>query len=128
MCHSINLDKNRRLVQVTAWGMVNRDELIEIFIEAVKHQDWNAGFNMLCDFNKILNFDVTSDDIYKIIEWQESVDAMIGDGKCAFIAGSDLVYGMSRMWQTLSSGRSQKVGVFRQMNDAIIWLGSTFKE
>ena len=125
MCHSIKIDKDMRMAHVKAWGKVTSRELKNIFFVTVKHQDWTAGFNMLCDYNKIINFDVTSDDIYKIIEWQESIDAMIGDGRCAVIASRDLVYGMSRMWQTLSSGRSQKVCVFRQMNDAVIWLGST---
>jgi len=126
MCHIIKIDKDLRMAQVKAWGRVTGRELKNIFIETVNHQDWTADFNMLCDYNKILNFDVTPDDIYKIIEWQESIDAMIGDGRCAVIASRDLVYGMSRMWQTLSSGRSQKVCVFRQMNDAVFWLGSTF--
>jgi len=128
MCHSIKIDKDRKMAQVKAWGKVNSHELKNIFIEAVKDKDWDAGFSMLCDYNEILDFDVTPDDIYKIIEWQESIDAMIGDGRCAVIASRDLVYGMNRLWQTLSSGRSQKVFVFRQINDALTWLGSTFKE
>jgi len=128
MCHSIKIDKDRRMAQVKAWGKVTSHEFKNIFIETVKHKDWDAGFSMLCDYDEILNFDVTTHDIYKIIEWQESIDAMIGDGRCAVIASWDLVYGMSRVWQTLSSGRSQKICVFRRMNDALTWLSSTFKE
>jgi hypothetical protein len=126
MCHSIKIDKDWRMAQVKAWGKVNSHELKDIFIETVEHPDWDAGFSMLCDYNEILNFDVTSNDIYNIIEWQESIDAMIGDGRCAVVADRDLVYGMTRMWQILSSNRSQQVCVFRQMNNAITWLGSTF--
>jgi len=116
------------MAKVKAWGRVNSHELKSIFTETVKHTDWDAGFSMLCDYDEILNFDVTTDDIYKIVEWQESIDAMIGDGRCAVIGSSDLVYDMNRVWQTLSSGRSQKICVFRQMNDALTWLGSTFQE
>lgn len=128
MCHSIKIDKDRRMAQVKAWGTVTGRELKDIFSEIVEHQDWDAGFSMLCDYNQILNFDITPNDIYYIIEWQESIDAIIGNGRCAVVAGRDFIFGMSRMWQTLSSGRSQQVFVFRQMNDAVTWLGGTFKE
>jgi hypothetical protein len=68
---------------------------------------------------------VSTKDIDDITEWQVSIDKLIGgDGRCAVIASKDSVYGMSRMWEILSSERSQHICVFRQMNDAITWLGS----
>ena len=79
---------------------------------------------MLCDYSNIENFDVSTKDIDDITEWQVSIDELIGDGRCAVIASKDSVYGMSRMWEILSSERSQQICVFRQMNDAINWLGS----
>jgi hypothetical protein len=79
---------------------------------------------MLCDCSNIENFDVSTKDIDDITEWQVSIDELIGDGRCAVIASKDSVYGMSRMWEILSSERSQQICVFRQMNDAITWLGN----
>ena len=128
MCHSIKIDKGRQLVEITARDSVNVLELKEIFLETVEHRDWQAGFNMLCDYRGIVDFPVTTRDIDDINEWQASIDAVIGDGKCAVVACKDLVYGMSRMWELISSERSQQIRVFRQMKDAVIWLGETFKE
>ena len=128
MCHSIKIDKYGRMAQITARGSVNVLELKEIFLEIVGHRDWQAGFNMLCDYRGIVDFAVTTRDIDNINEWQASIDAVIGDGKCAVVACKDLVYGMSRMWELISSERSQQIRVFRQMKDAVIWLGETFKE
>lgn len=79
---------------------------------------------MFCDYSNIENFDVSTKDIDDITEWQVSIDKLIGDGRCAVIASKDSVYGMSRMWEILSSERSHQICVFRQMNDAINWLGS----
>ena len=128
MCHSIKIDKGRQLVEITASGSVNVLELKEIFLEFVEHRDWQAGFNMLCDYRDIEDFPVTTRDIDDINEWQASIDALIGDGRCAVVACKDLVFGMSRMWELISSERSQQIRVFRQMKDAVIWLGETFKK
>ena len=124
MFHSIKIDKDKKLAQIRARGRVNVLELKDIFLETVEHEDWQSGFNMLCDYSNIENFDVSTKDIDDITEWQFSIDKLIGDGRCAVIASKDSVYGMSRMWEILSSERSQQICVFRQMNDAINWLGS----
>ena len=128
MCHSIKIDKENKLAQITARGKVNILELKEIFLETVKHEDWQAGFNMLCDYSNIDDFDVTTRDMNDITEWQSSIDALIGDGRCAVVACKDSVYGMSRMWEIISSERSQQICVFRRMNDAVTWLGGTVEE
>ncbi len=128
MCHSIKIDKENKLAQITARGKVNVLELKEIFLEIVEHEDWQAGFNMLCDYSNIDDFNVTTRDINDITEWQSSIDALIGDGRCAVVACSDSVYGMSRMWEIISSERSQHICVFRQMDDAVTWLGDAVEK
>jgi hypothetical protein len=80
---------------------------------------------MLCDYSSIDDFDVTIKDINDITAWQASIDALIGDGRYAVVACKDSVYGMSRMWEIIFSERSQQIFVFRQMNDAVAWLGKT---
>ena len=122
MCHSIRIDRERKLAEITASGTVDFSELKEIFMEIVGHEDWQAGFNMLCDYRKIDNLEVTSQDIDTITEWQTAMDSLIGNGKCAVVASKDSVYGMSRMWEILSSDRSQRICVFRRLNDAVLWL------
>jgi hypothetical protein len=128
MCHSIKIDKDRKLAHIAARDKVNVLELKEIFLEVVGHEHWQAGFNMLLDYSAIENFDVTTKDIDDITEWQFSIDALIGDGRCAVVACKDSVYGMSRMWELISSERPLQIRVFRQMNDAVIWLSHTVAE
>ena len=97
-------------------------------METVGHEDWQADFKMLCDYSRIENFDVTSQDIDDITEWQTSIDALIGNGRCAVVASKDSVFGMNRMWEIFSSERSQQICVFRQINDAVLWLGEANTE
>ena len=129
MCHRITIYKERKLARITARGRVNVLELREIFVNTVGHEDWQAGFNMLCDYSRLELFDVSSQDIDDITEWQNSIDALIGNGRCAWVAVYESVFGMNRMWELLSSERSQQIGVFRQADDAFAWLGeSVFEE
>jgi len=128
MCHRIKIDKERKLAQIIASGRVNGVELKEIFTEVVSHEDWQAGFNMLCDYSKIEIYDVDSQDIYDITDWQTTIDALIGNGKCAVVATRDFIYGMNRMWEFLSSDRSQRIGIFRHMKEAVSWLGCPVPE
>lgn len=123
MCHSIEIEKDWKLAYITASCTVDALELKEIFFETVSHEDWQAGFNMLCDYSRIEHFDVTYQDIDKINEWQTSIDVLIGKGRCAVVASRDFVYGMTRMWEIISSNRQQQISVFRQVKDALIWLG-----
>lgn len=123
MCHLISIDSEQKLARVIARGKVNVLELKDIYSELIKHRDWQAGFDILCDYRSIEDFDVSSRDIDEIAEWQTSIDSMIGNGKCAVVASRDSVFGMSRMWEMISAKRSQHICVFREMDDAMSWLG-----
>ena len=122
MCHRIKIKKDKKLARITAYGSINIIELKEIFFETVRHEEWQADFNMLCDYRKIEKFAITPQDIDDIIEWQTSIDTLIGNGRCAVVAPGDYVFGMSRMWEMLSADRSQQIKVFRQIKDAVLWL------
>ena len=87
MCYLIKIDKERKMAQIKARGSVDILELRRILLETFDHDDWQAGFNMLCDYSEIEKFEVTSEDIDAINDWQTSIDEVIGDGRCAVVAG-----------------------------------------
>jgi hypothetical protein len=126
MCHFITIDKEQRLARVTAKGKVNVLELRDIYVELIRHRDWEPGFNILCDYREIEDFNVSTKDIDEINEWQTSIDVLIGNGKCAVVASKDSVFGMSRMWEMISAERSQSICVFRELEDAETWLGIAY--
>ena len=128
MCHFITIDKEQKLARVYASGKVNVRELRDIFSELIKHRDWQPGFDMLCDYREIEDFDVSTRDIDEISEWQTSIDKMIGNGKCAVVASRDSVFGMSRMWEMISAERSQHICIFRELDTAESWLGIRDRE
>jgi hypothetical protein len=126
MCHIIRINTEQQLARVVARGKVNVLELRDIYSELIKHDDWRAGFDILCDYRGIEDFDVSTRDIDDMAEWQTSIDNKIGSGKCAVVASRDSVFGMSRMWEMISAERSQRICVFREMEDAEAWLGIAY--
>ena len=95
MCHSIKIDKDKKMAHITASETVDILELKEIFTEIIGHENWQAGFNLLCDYREIENFDISTKDIDDITQWQISIDTQIGDGRCAVVATKDDVFGMT---------------------------------
>lgn len=69
MCHSNKIEKDIKLAQIRARDNINVLELKDIFLETLEHEDWQPGFNMLCDYSNIENFYVATkdiDDIYRM--------------------------------------------------------------
>ena len=128
MCHTITIDPEQKLALVIASGKVNVLELRRIYSELIRHSDWRAGYDILCDYRQIEDFDVSARDIDEISEWQTSIDNLIGNGKCAVVASRDSVFGMSRMWEMIYTERSQDICIFRELDDALLWLGMPDRE
>jgi hypothetical protein len=63
MCHIIRINTEQQLARVVARGKVNVLELRDIYSELIKHDDWRAGFDILCDYRGIEDFDVSTRDI-----------------------------------------------------------------
>ena len=128
MNHIITIDTEQRLARIIPRGKVNVLELRDIYSELIKHSEWRAGFDILCDYRAIDDFDISIRDIDEIVEWQTSIDNMIGNGKCAVVASGDSIFGMSRMWEMISAKCSQDICIFSDLDDAVLWLGIPCRE
>ncbi len=63
----------------------------------------------------------TADEIRRIADLMESLDAPDGS-RVALVAGGDLEYGVSRMYQAWADGADYRVAVFRDRDEAVAWL------
>lgn len=124
MCYRIKVKKNLNKVHISAYGRIKVSQLKEIFYETVRHEDWQPGFNILCDCRKIEYLSVKSQDIEEIIEWHKSINTLIGTGRCAVVAAEDLADRINRLpqIQSQSVGSSQQLRTFSNMDEAESWL------
>jgi hypothetical protein len=91
--------------------------------------DWKPRYNILVDLRETDKFDLSVTDIEELASLHESLRSVIGDGKLAVVALSDAVYGVSRMWETVTEGHTFKaINVFRDLREAEDWLGILHSE
>ncbi len=79
--------------------------------------------NILCDYREVTELDVNSEDVNRIVAQDKRQEPLFDKSKCAVVTTDDLVYGMSRMWEILSDDTRLTTEVFRDINDALKWLG-----
>ncbi len=93
--------------------------------DAYSHQDklridpaFNPSYNQLFNFTELTHADLSTDAIHHLADRNP-----FGLGsKRAFVAPSDLMYGLSRMFQLLTNYHQDELRVFRDMHEAHKYL------
>ncbi|BBO77127.1 hypothetical protein DSCW_45440 [Desulfosarcina widdelii] len=115
-------DQAKRLTILTATGEVLVDEIVEV-VSAFK--DDLPALNILWDFRKAyLTESFESEFTRGIAKLAKTSVGLRRDGKTAYVASSDLVFGMCRMFTTQLGleGALHSTMVFREMDEALKWL------
>ncbi len=84
--------------------------------------EWQNGFNVLCDYRKITEFHLDTEDIRTVVDQDKKHEYLFDQSKCAIVGKNDLIFGYARMWEIFSQDTDIDIMVFRDINEAIIWL------
>ncbi len=112
-----------KMAYVRGAGKVTSDEIMTEGARMFAENEWINGFNILCDYREITEFGVKTEDMGKIVSQDKNNEFLFDQSKCAIVAGSNLVFGVSRMWKTLSEDNKIETMVFRNIEDSLRWLG-----
>ncbi len=104
--------------------VVTNDELVEVYRSILSGSEFRHGFNELADLQEITEFKVTADGM-------RHVSALVGrfyegrseSTRTAIITTTRLVYGMGRMYSAYAVPDKENVEVFKDVNEAMRWLG-----
>lgn len=113
----------QKISYIKAWGKISVDEIILEGARMFSEKEWENGFNILCDYREIIEVISKSEDIMEIVEHDKKNEPIFNKSKCAIVAKSDLIFGLSRMWEILSEDTKLTKMVFRDIKDAKRWLG-----
>lgn len=80
------------------------------------------GGRVVLDLRRVESVEATSDEIRHLSLRRPVVTQHGKPFRFAIVAPTDDLYGLSRMYQTLTSDLFFEVGVFRGMNEAKAWL------
>jgi hypothetical protein len=79
----------------------------------INDADFKPGLRELSDVRAVDRLEVTPNGISQFVARDKADSAKLHDHKLAIVASADVVYGMARMYQTLSDDETQHVMVFR---------------
>ncbi len=117
------IDKRRHLV-ITEWtGAVTLKEVRAHHAALRADADFDPSMSQLSDAREAKAV-VPSNDLRLLAK-----ESPFGKGSRRAVVGrSDLVFGVSRMYQTLIDPDAATVGVFRNIREAYDWLGIDIEE
>ena len=115
---SYAIDAARQVVRIRLWGEVTREELDANSLRLSSDPQFRPDLPYICDARD-LSVPPAIDDVVRAA--YRSVFA--AGTRRAIVAGSDVIYGLARLF----AGRSGSVGdglqIFRDMDEAERWLG-----
>lgn len=120
---SYTIVPDQKIAYIKAWGKVVVEEIMTEGTRMFAETEWENGFNILCDYREITDFNLKNEDVEQVVDQDKKHEHLFDKSKLAIVAKSDLVFGISRMWEMLSLDSNLTKMIFRDMNDAENWLG-----
>ncbi len=105
-------------------GVVANDEFVEVYRSILDGSEFRHGFNELADFQKLGELKVTQDamrDVSGLVShfYKGRSESM----RTAVLAPRDDLYGICRMYSAYADPDSEDVKFFKDVSDAMKWLG-----
>lgn len=88
-----------------------------------KDPRYRPPMKKLVDFRECRDYALTREEAEKFAGLNIELSSVFTNEKCAIVAPGDLEYGMSRAHEMYTTGSGLDIAVFRQLGDALDWLG-----
>ncbi len=124
MSHTLKLNAELGVIVLRVKQSLSFDEVRSIFVEMVRLPGFKEGLCLVADLRGS-GTSLTGDDMRNLAALAREKDAAWGDTKWSFIASSDSMYGLSRMFMALTDEFQVETHVFRDIEAADGWLGLT---
>ena len=117
------IDPQRRLVHARTPATVTLREILEYERRVVENPAFDPTYAELFDTSGTTTMTVSFEDVDNLVEFERSHGRYVGKRKCAFVAPTDINYGTVKMYISMEDTSPMETRVFREMRDALDWLG-----
>jgi hypothetical protein len=112
------IDRERRRAVGSASGTVSAQEFLAQQAAMALDPDFEPDFDQLYDLRKMKNFGGSANNVSAL-----AVASPFATGsRRALVVSSDVIFGLARMFQTLSDESGDEIQIFRDMDAAEAWL------
>ncbi|HXF59791.1 MAG TPA: hypothetical protein VN539_08195 [Candidatus Saccharimonadales bacterium] len=113
------IEAERRLVFTRGWGVLTDDELLAHARTLRADSRFVRSYGQIVDFRELSKVEVTSDGIILLARQ----NPFPPEARRAVVVSTDLVFGMTRMFQGHMEATSEQFGIFREIEPAYEWVG-----
>jgi hypothetical protein len=115
------IDKANRMIRTQCTGPVTIEEVVEHFHMLERDPDCPEHADVLLDLSQETSIP-TKDNLLEVAGQIARVSDTVRFGRCAIVACTDVLYGMSRMFQVFNEAYFTETYVFRSAGEAEAWL------
>jgi hypothetical protein len=119
----IHIDEAKQIARIKLTGMLSRNMILRAFDAAISHERYKPGMGRLWDFRTADLSALDSGTIAEMARYSIKFPPGVNDVKVAFVAGRELEYGLSRMFEFFSEDAAETtIAVFYSIDEAEQWL------
>ncbi|MBC7843759.1 MAG: hypothetical protein H7099_15670 [Gemmatimonadaceae bacterium] len=108
---------------VTFRGPINDRELLEAYGLLLGDPDYDASMDDFIDLRGVTHMGVTSSGLHRLITMFEDRESPGFVTRSAILAPTDVLYGVSRMFQTMRGDEHpDELEIFRSLDELLCWL------
>lgn len=120
MSHAYRIDKERRLVTTSAWGVVTRDDVFSHQEKITADPDFVPTYSQLLDFTRMTKLEFTAADVKAFAAKR----IFAPTAKRAIVVPDLELFGLARMFEILRDAKGDEgIRVFTKIEEAKEWLG-----
>lgn len=119
---SYRIDLEHYLILTTASGTLTDDDIVQHKARLVRDPDFKPGMKELSDIRGVDQLDVTPAGIMEMVNQDAKDSTTVGSHQLALVVSKEVAFGMARMYQSMTKPNIETVGVFRDIDEARVWL------
>jgi len=114
-----SIEPNRSIVLSRAWGVLEDRELLAHARALAADPRFKPHFRQISDFRDVTDFHLTD----QVIREMVYLSPFGAGARRALVVGTDVAFGLARMFQILREQSPDEIAIFRDMDKALEWLG-----
>jgi hypothetical protein len=113
------IDKERRLVMTTAWGVATMSEALAHQQRLMNDPDFAPCFSELSDFTHVTTLELSVENVQRLAQ----INVFSPDSRRAFLVSSDAAHVFAKMFENVREKMGEHgIRVFRELDDALLWV------
>ena len=119
------IDKARRIILTTGEGVLTYAEIRDLQDKGWSDPQFDPQFDHLIDLTAVTDLRVSGDELRSLLSRDPYGST---PSRTAIVASDPGTFGVGRMAQGYRTGMPAEVGVFRDVLEALSWLGKSLPE